>query len=70
MEGNLAALPTKRAVLGDLCTNIFRVKTGKISGMQVEEKMSPQSQISLFYTLVCSITFITCGIEGEIQNLL
>ncbi|XP_013032180.2 fatty acyl-CoA hydrolase precursor, medium chain-like isoform X2 [Anser cygnoides] len=33
--------------------------------MQVEEKMSPQSQISLFYTLVCSIIFITCGIEGQ-----
>ncbi|XP_035192421.1 fatty acyl-CoA hydrolase precursor, medium chain-like [Oxyura jamaicensis] len=27
--------------------------------------MSPQSQISLLYILVCSITFITCGIEGQ-----
>ncbi|XP_035399347.2 fatty acyl-CoA hydrolase precursor, medium chain-like [Cygnus atratus] len=27
--------------------------------------MSPQSQISLLCTLVCSITFITCGIEGQ-----
>lgn len=32
--------------------------------------MAPQSRVALLCTLFCSAAFITCGAEGEMQNLL